>query len=336
MNGKNAERLASILQQQCGPRFLVLSGKASYRSSLRQTMVERLSPEVVDRHFVFNCPNGVEREVLAASEVILGDPPAASIVLKHANKLKWFQSSWAGVDAIFAQEKKNFSLTRVSGKFGPQMAEYVMGWILFLERRIGECKRVQEFANWDDDTTASRRQLSEMSLLVLGAGDIGSHVASVAKSFGVRTVGFKKDISDPVNGFDSLNSDLVSSLQACDVIVNVLPATVATDQLLSGDILSWCARRPVFINVGRGNVISEDSILAALEKEWISEAVLDVFPCEPLPVESPLWRHEHVHVTPHIAAKSTVGDVVDVFFENLVRYLEGRELLYRVSWEKGY
>lgn len=84
-------------------------------------------------------------------------------------------------------------------------------------------------------------------------------------------------------------------LSSVDYIVNVLPHTSETAGMLSGDVLKICAeKRPVFINVGRGSIIDEASLLQALEKGWISAAILDVFPVEPLPTSSALWDHPKV------------------------------------------
>ena len=90
---------------------------------------------------------------------------------------------------------------------------------------------------------------------------------------------------------------LCDLLAECDYICSVLPQTPQTDDILSNDVLSNCTKKPMIINIGRGNIISEDAILKALEKGWISHAVLDVFREEPLPKESPLWSSSKVSIT---------------------------------------
>ena len=97
-----------------------------------------------------------------------------------------------------------------------------------------------------------------------------------------------------------------------------------------------CAKRPVLINVGRGDLISESSVVEALDAGWIGEAALDVFETEPLPADSPLWARDDVFVTPHVAALSRPEDVATVFAANLDRYFRGEPLLYEVDWGKGY
>lgn len=114
-------------------------------------------------------------------------------------------------------------------------------------------------------------------------------------------------------------------LSKVDFLVSILPSTTETRNMLSGDVLSHCKKDCFFINVGRGDVIDEESLVNSLKSGWISGAVLDVFNEEPLSQSSKLWKMENVTITPHIAALSFAEDVANVFIENLIRY--GFELL---------
>ena len=143
---------------------------------------------------------------------------------------------------------------------------------------------------------------------------------------------------------DVETADLDDFLKQCDYIVNILPHTPSTIGLLGGGRLQQCradpqrAAPPVLINVGRGSIISERDILEALDKEHISQAVLDVFVEEPLPPSSALWAHPRVIVTPHVAAVSTPEDVAEAFCANLELYLTkgGEALQGTVDFERGY
>mmetsp|Transcript_50151 Transcript_50151/g.131987 ORF Transcript_50151/g.131987 Transcript_50151/m.131987 type:complete len:168 (-) Transcript_50151:231-734(-) len=133
--------------------------------------------------------------------------------------------------------------------------------------------------------------------------------------------------------------ELPTFLSQCDYVVSVLPSTPQTRGLLAGDVLSACAsRQPVLINVGRGDLIDEEAIVAALEKEWISHFVGDVFVPEPLPASSALWSHPKVTVTPHISAVTQPGDVADAFAVNFARFEQGGvgSLLHVFDWDNGY
>ena len=179
------------------------------------------------------------------------------------------------------------------------------------------------------------RPLKGQTLGVLGSGDIGQHVAGVAKAFGMETLGLARD-GAPRTNFDDTTADVDEVLRQSDVVLSALPSTPATRGLLDGGRLRSCAKRPVLINVGRGDLVSAASVVEALDKGWLREAALDVFEVEPLPADSPLWRRDGIYVTPHVAALSRPEDVATVFAANLDRYFRGEPLLYEVDWGKGY
>jgi phosphoglycerate dehydrogenase-like enzyme len=161
------------------------------------------------------------------------------------------------------------------------------------------------------------------------------------------------------NSDDSGFADMLSQI---DYLVSILPSTPETTDLLSGDVLKACAtsaERPVvFINVGRGNVINDESLLNALNRKWLTAAVLDgkiqqltahivyvifgmlfvVFNTEPLPPTHALWSHPDVTITPHVAALSSVvaKDIVLFFEQNVQRRRSGQLPLNLIDFEKGY
>ena len=237
-------------------------------------------------------PGGTARKELLEAEVLLADPGAVVGVIDDAEKLRWMQSTWAGVNVLFSDTtKRDFVCTRIAGFFGPLMSEYSLGYILLLERRLLLARAQQDRKEWSTRPfTGGTRPLSGLTLGLLGCGDIGKDIARSAKALGLKTAAFKRDISAPVEGVDLLTDDATAVLRASDFLVNTLPSTPATRGLLSGDALKACAgdarapgRPTIFINVGRGDIMDEASILHALESGWIDHAVLDVFPVEPLP-----------------------------------------------------
>jgi len=176
---------------------------------------------------------------------------------------------------------------------------------------------------------------------ILGAGDIGRCIGRAAQSFGMRTVGYARTARRSGDGVDEYVTDLGAALRAGDYVVSVLPSTHGTKGMLSGGALAAASRenggrRPVLINVGRGDVVDDASLLEALEKEYLSAAILDVFGTEPLPKTSPLWDRDDVVVSPHVSGVTRAEDVPEVFLENYRRYINGEELLYGVDWAKGY
>ena len=195
-----------------------------------------------------------------------------------------------------------------------------------------------------------------MTLVVLGCGDIGRCIGKVAKVFGMRVIGYVRTLpsndehhrsrsddaaSASASDVDEYTTDLTYALQSGDYIVSVLPSTPETRGLLSNDVLSIASKEkgglsPVFINVGRGDVINEKSLLKALDEQWISGAILDVFEEEPLPTDSKLWSRSDVIVSPHVSGLTQSSDVPKVFLTNYQRYIDGKELNFVVDWNKGY
>ena len=157
------------------------------------------------------------------------------------------------------------------------------------------------------------KHMSELSLGILGLGNIGSHVARVCKGLGMTIWGVgrreRQQIPDYIDHYRTMSS-LPEVLQSCDYVCNVLPSTPDTRNLLSRDVLRNCKNKnSVFINIGRGDIIDEKSLVRALKQNWISGAILDVFESEPLSTCSELWDMPQVTVSPHC---SGLGDQKEV------------------------
>ncbi|XP_077992693.1 glyoxylate/hydroxypyruvate reductase A-like [Glandiceps talaboti] len=288
-----------------------------------------------------------ELKELGEAEIILTDTPIVIDMLYKFPNLKWMQSTWAGVDSVFDNLDKSkplpsYKLTRFAGMFGIHMREYIIGHIIARERVFDELREDQAKGIWDYSLRANYRLLTSLSIGILGVGDIGKSIAEACKLFGMTVWGLvRQDLpieerSPHVDHYLKMDA-LPELLQNCDYVCNVLPSTNQTKGLLNGNILENCKeKKSVFINIGRGDIMSEESLLNALRQKWISSAILDVFPIEPLPAESPLWNMKQVTVSPHIAAISFSEEVVDLFSENYEKYVNGEELNYEVSWERGY
>eukprot|EP01060_Flectonema_neradi_P008609 TRINITY_DN16145_c0_g1_i1.p1 TRINITY_DN16145_c0_g1~~TRINITY_DN16145_c0_g1_i1.p1 ORF type:complete len:316 (+),score=56.80 TRINITY_DN16145_c0_g1_i1:310-1257(+) len=269
------------------------------------------------------------------AEILLGGPPQFGPILdNNYTNAKWFQSTYAGVDKMQAVKRRDFILTRAKGVFGQLMAEYTLGYILNIERYISHSANCQRQHRWEETAHyRTCRSLSTLTLGIIGYGSIGEVVGKSAKGLNMKVIGLTRRHRDDPDTTTSLSYLLANS----DYILNLLPETSNTIGYLTHDILQQsCKKKPVFINCGRGTVISESDILQSLDEGVLSHAVLDVFPVEPLPESSPLWSHPSVTLTPHIAALTTVDDVTQLFITNLQRYLKGEELECVVDRDAGY
>jgi phosphoglycerate dehydrogenase-like enzyme len=256
------------------------------------------------------------------------------------SNLKWMQSTYAGVNVLVNNTtRRDYVLTRVGHGFGPQMAEYCLGWILFHTLEINRIQSLQASKTWDQSSfLAHKKSVAGQTIGILGAGNIGCAVAGAAESLGMHTIGFARSALPRLDSnMTTVTTNLDEVLSQSNVIVNTLPSTQHTRNLLTLDRLSVCkALSPMFINVGRGDVIRSDVLVAALDENYLSQAVLDVMEVEPLPIESTLWKHPRINITPHISALSTPDIVARVFVDNLVRFVESDQLICQVDWNLGY
>ena len=298
-----------------------------------------LNPETVDK--------------LKQAVILISEPSVVAQLLEHdanaLSSLRWCQSTYAGVDPIFnfffpsrsISFPLSWTLTRFAGCFGPPIAEWVLARIISHERNFAASSKDQLNKSWaGSKEILEYRYLSSLSLAILGCGDIGRCIGFAAKAFGMKTIGFGKtarESNDKLECIDVYTTNLTESLQSADYIVSVLPSTPETRGLLNDDaLLRTDGKCPVFLNVGRGDVISEASLLQALDKKWLSAAILDVFEIEPLPEESELWTRHDVTISPHVSGLTQGKDVPKVFLENYERWKAGKDLLFVVDWMKGY
>ena len=271
------------------------------------------------------------RAVWEEQPVLLGQPDLVAAALDSMPGLQWVQSTWAGVEALLQQPRRDFQLTGVKGVFGPLMAEYVFAYLLAYETKLLQRHRRQQQRNWwprDSGTLAGK------TLGIMGTGSIGGRIADTGRMFGMRVVGFSRS-GAAAEGFDRLfaSAELRDFLAEPDYLVGVLPGTPATDGLLDAAALSALPSHCYLVNVGRGNLIDETALLDALGRGQIAGAV---FRQEPLPKDSPLWETPNLTVTAHIAACSRPADIARLFEENYNCFLAGAPLRHRIDFERGY
>ncbi|KAH7476568.1 Glyoxylate/hydroxypyruvate reductase A [Phytophthora ramorum] len=269
------------------------------------------------------------------------------------SNVKWVQATYAGVEmylnllpkgpnALTAEQLPKFTLTRAGGMMPRIMAQYVLGYVTMIERKLLEAKEFQSKRDYARVEMISFRPAQSVTVGILGLGDIGQYTGKMLRSCGYKVLGFKRhvsaqDVAELAECADHITTSLDDLLSKSDYLLNVLPSTNATRYLLNEDNLEKCrARSPVFINIGRGDVISEKTLIDALNKGTLSRAVLDVFEKEPLPKDSELWEHPSVLLTPHVSGKVFPEDVAAMFLDNFNRYLKGEPVRYQVDWTKGY
>jgi phosphoglycerate dehydrogenase-like enzyme len=267
----------------------------------------------------------------SAVQVVVGAPPDLAAIIPRCPRLRWVQSTWAGIDAIahFASEK--LEITPLKGVFGPAMTEYVMGWLLAIERNvISRASHTQ----W---TPSLEPRITEKRMGIMGTGGIGTAIALAAKAFGLEVIGLNSD-GRAVDGFNACYpcADRLAFAEGLDYLVSALPQTAQTDNLIDHEVLMRLNPRAIVINAGRGNAVVEADLIASLNAGHIRAAVLDVFRQEPLPPDDPLWSTPGVHITSHTAGPTPDEAIGEVFERNLNRYIAGEPITDAVSAGRGY
>lgn len=277
---------------------------------------------------------------VAEADVILSSAGRFPIHLfEMAHRLRWFQSTGAGIDPILSVRDRlgHLIITNARGLHGEMIADFVMAGIGMLHWQFPQFMREQVCKQWQ---TRSVPPLAERTLGVIGLGAIGAAVAQRGKDAGLRVVGSKRDVTKPVAGVDRLfpPDGLSELLKVSDFVVLAVPHVPETTRLLGREQLRLMRRDAFLINVARGSVVAESELVEALQEGIIAGALLDVFEQEPLPPDSPLWMMPNVIVTPHVAGSSTsyAARVFEIFSDNLQRFLDKKLLHNVVDLSRGY
>lgn len=289
---------------------------------------------------------------LSDAEILITDNVVIGQLAYSLPKLKWIQGTFAGVDVPFQNLTKDvldqqgppkFIATRYTGdSYGHLMFEYSLSYIISKERGFRDHQLNQSTKDWlqmRSVTPGKYRLLSELTVSILGIGSIGVVMSKLFKKMGCRIKGYSRTQKSreylEENCIDEFSTSISDVIRKTDYIISVLPHTPDTIKLLDNK-LDVCQDQPVFINVGRGSVISSSEIIRSLDQGFLSLAVLDVFEEEPLPTSSDLWIHPKVIVTPHIAAETRPQDLAKVFIDNYQNFVSGQPLNYVINWSSGY
>ncbi len=271
-----------------------------------------------------------------AVTVMLADPDLASRIINNCTALTWCQSTWAGNAPLLTENKTDYTLTGLKGVFGKLMREYVFAYLLGHARNTKAFEQNQRAAQpkWE---ASKRVPLNGQTLGIAGLGSIGQALIPVAHAFGMQVVGLTRNGKEVAGAKAIYTPDNIEEFaSASDHVVNLMPDTPTTQNMLSQRFFNALKPHSVFINAGRGSAVDDDALLQALNRGELAHAVLDVFRHEPLDPDHPFWKHPNISVTAHTAAESQPSDVADVFLDNALRYIKGEPLKYQFDFVKGY
>lgn len=296
-------------------------------------------------HFSFREKDWTPEEYCKAlknAHIIIGEPRNEDFAF--CEQLEWMQSPSSGVN-YYVQGgcfPANAMLTCMTGGYGNILTEHLLAMVLSLCRRLPEYRDQQHRHKWQ--LRKYDKQLEGSTLLILGAGDIGTTVAKWMRPMVGKVIGVRRVAREFPNCYDEMVTfeQLDEKLPEADIIVCALPHTPETVHLLNEDRLRKMKQDAVLVNGGRGSLIDQEALLRVLDEGWFWGVGLEVTTPEPLPEEHPLWEAPRVIITPHAAGNSFApGSPLDrkiwaFILGNVERYLNGEEPENRVDFATGY
>ena len=254
------------------------------------------------------------------------------LALRDAKQLRWLHTFSAGVDNPWFQalRARGVRLTTSSGANAVPIAQTVLLYLLALSRDLASWQDAQQRRAWERHAVVD---LQGLTLGVVGLGPIGLEVARLGAALRMRVVGVRRSPrgDEPCETWPIARLDAL--LPSADALVLALPLSDDTHHLLDARRIALLKRGAWIVNVGRGALVEEAALVAALQSGQLGGAGLDVFEVEPLPPASPLWTMPNVIVTPHNSGDSPGNQVraAEIFLDNLARFGRGEALRNEVA-----
>ncbi|WP_412521359.1 phosphoglycerate dehydrogenase [Staphylococcus simulans] len=304
-----------------------------------EQLLEETFPEV---EFVFHKNvDEIKEQDKQDAEVVIGySGKADQAFFEGMPNLKFVAWYAAGVNSLpleyFAE--RDIVLTNASGIHAKQMSQFVFAYILDDYKQMRVSRHNQENKVYDSKITG--RRVDGDTILLLGTGNIPQQIAKLARAFEMNIIGINTT-GHEVEGFDEVYplSELDEVLPKADIVVNVLPETESTYYLLKDKQFDAMKESALFINIGRGTIASEETIVNALKENKIRHAYLDVFEKEPLSEDNPLYDLDNVSITAHITGngKENFKEASQIFIRNFKQFLNNGDVIEnKVDLSKGY
>lgn len=265
--------------------------------------------------------------------------PTLERVFAASPRIRWIHTWAAGVEGLLfpALAERGVVVTNARGVYSRSLAEFAIAGMLYFAKDLARMKRSQAAEAWDP---FDLQMLHGATLGIIGYGDIGRAVASLGRAFGMTLLAYRR--RPELSEGDPLQPELVSSIRAVcersDYLVLAAPLTPETRHMMGAEEFSSMRATSILINVGRGAVVDERALVAALERGTIRGAALDVFEKEPLAKGHPFFAMPNVLVSPHTADHTATwrDDAMRCFLDNLARFRGGEPLANVVDQSRGY
>jgi phosphoglycerate dehydrogenase-like enzyme len=289
---------------------------------------------------VVDGPEALAKELPDADVLFVWDFRYADVgpLLSSAPNLRWIHVAAVGVNSVLSPEllKSKILLTNSRGVFDVAIAEYVTGLLLAHVKDLRNTFAAQQQSQWNYRTT---RRLAGHRAVVVGTGSIGRRIGSTLRKLDIDVTLIGRRAADDLEfGKIRPSTELSKVVKGADYLVLAAPLTNESRGMVGADVLSALGPNGYLVNVGRGPLVIEEDLLAALQSGALGGAALDVFDIEPLPVESPLWTLPNVVVSPHMSG-DYLGfevDLMTLFAHNLKRWIAGEPLENVIDQSRGY
>ena len=286
----------------------------------------------------YNLDAGPPDLALLDADVAFGQPDPQTIM--RAENLRWVHLTSAGYARYDTPEFRNAlaargaTLTNSSQVYAEPCAEHLCAFMLTQARQLMSTYQMQlTERSWKTEPLrVSSRLLTGQTMLLLGYGAIARRLVELVQPFGMDIVAVRRNVSGDEGVRTIREDELESALGVADHIVNTLPEGNSTKHFMNADRFTAAKSGAIFYNVGRGSTVDQEALLAALQREQLGAAYLDVTTPEPLPTDHPLWTAPRCYITPHTAGGHSDEHerFVGHFLDNLKRFTAGEPLLDRV------
>ncbi len=251
--------------------------------------------------------------------------------------LRAIASLAAGVDHLLADPDlpRHIPIVRiVDPAMSIDITQYVVAAVLYWLKRFDLWENNQSQQIWGRTLPFN---FADQTVGVMGMGFLGKHAAETLQSLGVKVIGWSYSPKQ-LPGFPHFSgpTELSTFLSKSNALVCMLPLTPETRNILNAKNFACLPHGAYLINLGRGEHVVDDDLLAALASGQLSGACLDVFREEPLPPDHPFWKHPRLRVTPHIASVTNPATATAQILDNYHRAMSGRPLINTVDIQRGY
>lgn len=312
--------------------------------SLPAAEVARIQAALPDVEVVDARTAPARRRALPEADALLATRLSAS-EFALARKLRWVHTTAVGVGGLLspALVRSRVQVTNSRGVHSEAIAEHAIALALALRRSLPLAAVRQQDRRWAQEELYGREvaPLSRSQLLVVGLGAIGSRVAAMGWSLGMRVMGIRRRATAGApRGVSEVLPPrrLHAALERADIVVLAAPSTSDTKTLIGAPELARMRRHAILVNVSRGSLVDERALLRTLRQGRIGGAGLDAFQREPLRRSSPLWRAPNLLITPHSASfdGDYWGPAIDLFLDNVDRFRSGEPLHNVVDKRRRY